>query len=45
MIVYRKTVMTSQVQATFVLTYNQTQKNEFDPLVGDIANSLFIFEH
>ena len=45
MIVYRKTVITSQVQATFVLTYSQAQKNEFDPIVGDIANSLIIYGH
>lgn len=42
-IVYRKTVTTSQVQATFVLTYAQAQKGVFDPLVGDVANSLIIF--
>lgn len=40
-IFYRKTVMTDQVQATFVLTYDQALKNEFNPLVGDIAKSFF----
>jgi len=38
-IVYRKTVKTSLVQATFVLTYDQALKGAFDPLVGDIARS------
>lgn len=38
-VLYRKTVMTTLVQATFVLTYDQTLKDEFNPLVGDIAKS------
>ncbi|WP_243359745.1 hypothetical protein [Fundidesulfovibrio terrae] len=38
-ILYRKTVMTDLVQTTFVLTYDQALKDEFDPLVGNIAKS------
>jgi hypothetical protein len=38
-IVYKKTVKTALVQATFVLTYDQALKGAFDPLVGDIAKS------
>lgn len=38
-IFYRKTVRTALVQATFVLTYDQALKDEFNPLVGDMARS------
>lgn len=38
-IVYRKTVMTALVQATFVLTYDQSLKDTFNPLVGGMSKS------
>jgi len=38
-IVYRKTVMTALVQATFVLTYDQSLKDTFNPLVGGMSKA------
>ena len=38
-IVYRKTVMTALVQATFELAYDQSLKDTFNPLVGGISKA------
>jgi hypothetical protein len=41
-IIYKKTVKSALVQATFVLSYDQALKEAFNPVVADIAKSFIV---